>query len=156
MSSIIQSAGTALRALMTCLMLAAGASALAGEFFEPGGVAIRGHDPVAYFKESRAVQGSAKFTALHKGSLFRFSSAANRDAFAAHPDRYAPQYGGFCAYAAARGYKASIDPNAFTIHNNKLYLNYDKRTETLWRRDIPGEISKADKIWFEVMRKPHP
>jgi YHS domain-containing protein len=131
-------------------------SARAGEFFEPGGVAIRGYDPVAYFKEGKPAPGSEKFTAQYKGSLFRFASAANRDVFAASPERYAPQYGGFCAYAAALGHKAPVDPGAFTIHNHKLYLNFNKPTEDLWRKDINGFIGKADKLWPEVMRKPHP
>ena len=126
--------------------LAFNACAVAGEFFEPGGLAIRGTDPVAYFKENRPV----------KGSVFRFASAANRDAFAAAPERYAPQYGGFCAYAAALGYKASIDPDAFTIVDGKLYLNYNKATEALWRKDIPGYIRKGDANWPAVSKKPHP
>ena len=156
MGSIIRSSSAAIRVLVAWAIFALSANVFAGEFFEPGGVAIRGYDPVAYFKESRAVQGSAKFTALHKGSLFRFSSAANRDAFAANPDRYVPQYGGFCAYAAALGKKAAADPNLFTVHNGRLYLNADQASQALWRKDIPGNIAKADKIWFEVVRQPHP
>lgn len=136
--------------------LAFNACAVAGEFFEPGGLAIRGTDPVAYFKENRPVKGSEAFTATYKGSVFRFASAANRDAFAAAPERYAPQYGGFCAYAAAQGYKASIDPDAFTIVEGKLYLNYNKATEALWRKDIPGYIRKGDANWPAVSKKPHP
>jgi YHS domain-containing protein len=130
--------------------------ASAGEFFETGGIAIRGTDPVAYFKEGRAVKGLEGFTATHKGSVFRFASAANRDAFAAAPERYAPQYGGFCAYAVAMGYKASIDPDAFTIVDGKLYLNFNKPTEVLWRKDIPGYIKKGDANWPVVSKKPNP
>ena len=131
-------------------------SAFAGDYFEPDGLAIRGYDPVAYFNDNKAVRGTENFTARHKGSLFRFSSAANRDAFAANPDRFAPQYNGFCAYAAALGHKAPIDPAVFTIVNNKLYLNFNKPTEELWRKDIAGYIAKADKNWPEVQRKPYP
>ena len=129
---------------------------LAGEFFEPGGIAIRGTDPVAYFQENRPVKGSENFTATHRGSVFRFASAANRDAFVAAPERYAPQYGGFCAYAAALGYKASIDPDAFTIVDGKLYLNFNKPTQALWRKDIRGYIKKGDANWPAVSKKPHP
>ena len=132
------------------------AAAIAGEFFEAGGVAIRGTDPVSYFKENRAVKGSPSFTATYKGSVFRFASAANRDEFSAAPERYAPQYGGFCAYAVAMGYKASIDPDAFTIVDGRLYLNYNKPTEVLWRKDIPGYIRKGDANWPAVSKKPHP
>jgi len=159
MKSFLRPARVAAYMFAACIILTlslSGVSAFAGEFFEPGGLAIRGYDPVAYFKDNKPTAGSEKFTALHKGSLFRFSSAANRDAFAANPDRYSPQYGGFCAYAAALGNKAAIDPAAFTIVNNKLYLNFNKATEDLWRKDIPGYIAKADKNWFDVSRKPHP
>jgi YHS domain-containing protein len=128
----------------------------AGEFFEPGGIAIRGTDPVAYFKENRPVKGAKSITATYRGSVFRFASAANRDAFVAAPERYAPQYGGFCAYAAALGYKASIDPDAFSIVDGKLYLNFNKPTEALWRKDIPGYIKKGDANWPAVSKKPHP
>lgn len=132
------------------------ASATAGEFFEAGGVAIRGIDPVAYFRENRPVKGAESLIATHRGSVFRFASTANRDAFIAMPERYAPQYGGFCAYAVALGYKASIDPEAFTIVDGKLYLNFNKPTEVLWRKDIPGYIRKGDANWPAVSKKPHP
>lgn len=136
--------------------LAFNAHAVAGEFFEQGGIAIRGTDPVAYFKENRPVKGSEAFTATYKGSLFRFASVANRDAFTSAPNRYAPQYGGFCAYAVAMGYKASIDPDAFTIVDGRLYLNFNKPTEALWRKDIPGYIRKGDANWPAVSKKPYP
>ena len=152
----LPAAGTVIRVVAACLLLMVGAAAFAGDFFGPGGLAIRGYDPVAYFQDNKATPGAEKFTSTYKGSQFRFASAANRDAFTAAPERYAPQYRGFCAYAAALGYKAPIDPTAFTIHNNKLYLNFNKATEDLWRRDIAGYIVKADKIWTEVQRKPHP
>jgi YHS domain-containing protein len=147
---------TILRFCAACLLCIASAAAQGGDFFEPGGLAIRGYDPVAYFTDNKPVAGSERFTTIHQGSTFRFASIANRDAFAANPERYAPQYGGFCAYAAALGHKAPIDPAAFTIHNNKLYLNFNKPTEDLWRKDIVGYIARADKNWPEVRRKPHP
>ncbi len=141
---------------IACLMLVFSVTASSGDFFEPGGLAIRGYDPVAYFTEKKAVQGTESFSALYKGSQFRFASAANRAAFTANPERYAPQYGGFCAYAAALGNKAPIDPNVFTIVDNKLYLNFNRPTEILWSKDIQGYISKADKNWPDVQRKPNP
>jgi YHS domain-containing protein len=135
------------RGFAALLLWSAALFAHAGEFFEPGGVANRGYDAVA---------GSAKFTATHAGSVFHFASAANRDAFVAAPERYLPQYRGFCAYAAALGHKAPVDPEVFTLHNGKLYLNFNRPTETLWRKDIAGYIAKADKNWPEVAKKPHP
>lgn len=130
--------------------------AFAGTYFERDGAAIDGYDPVAYFKENKPVKGSNAFTVTHEGSTFRFASAANRDAFVADPKKYAPQYGGFCAYAVASGYKAKIEPDAFTIVDGKLYLNYDQSIQRRWRRDIPGYIKKGDRNWPEVSKKPFP
>ena len=132
------------------------AGAFAGAYFERGGAAIDGYDPVAYFKENKPVKGSNAFTATHEGSLFRFASAENRDAFVADPKKYAPQYGGFCAYAVANGYKAKIEPDAFTIVDGKLYLNYDQSVQRRWRRDIPGYIRTGDRNWPELSKKPFP
>ena len=144
---------TRMLAAVICVLSAA---AFAGAYFERGGAAIDGYDPVAYFKENKPVKGSAAFTATHEGSVFRFASAANRDAFVADPGKYAPQYGGFCAYAVASGYKAKIEPDAFTIVEGKLYLNYDQSIQRRWRRDIPGYIRKGDRNWPEVSKKPFP
>ena len=144
---------TRMLAAVICVLSAA---AFAGAYFERGGAAIDGYDPVAYFKENKPVKGSAAFTATHEGSVFRFASVANRDAFVADPGKYAPQYGGFCAYAVASGYKAKIEPDAFTIVEGKLYLNYDQSIQRRWRRDIPGYIRKGDRNWPEVSKKPFP
>ncbi|NJN00828.1 MAG: YHS domain-containing protein, partial [Aquincola sp.] len=102
-------------ALGFVLLCAVASVAWAGEFFEKDGAAIRGHDPVAYFSDGKPVKGSAEHRFEHKGSVFHFASKANRDAFAAAPDRYAPQYGGYCAFGMSGGYKAAIDPAAFTV-----------------------------------------
>jgi YHS domain-containing protein len=125
----------------------------AGEFFEKDGAALRGYDPVAYFRESKAVKGSAEHTAEYKGSTFRFASKQNRDEFVAAPARYAPQYGGFCAYGTAGGYKAAIDPAAFTVVDGKLYLNYNRDVQKRWGADTAGYIAKADRNWPSVSRQ---
>ena len=114
---------------------------------EGGGVAIRGTDPVAYHLEGRPGPGRPEFAHEWGGATWHFASAAHRDRFAADPARYAPAYGGFCAYAVARGYTAPIDPAAWRIVEGRLYLNYDLRTRSLWARDIPGEIARADRNW---------
>lgn len=130
----------------------------AGEFFEEDNLALRGYDPVAYFNDRKPVKGSAGFQADYKGSTFRFASQANRDAFIADPVRYAPQYGGFCAFGLAGGYKAATDPAAFTIVDGKLYLNYNRAIQQQWSKDIPGFIAKGDRNWPAVSRhtKVHP
>ena len=112
-----------------------------------GGVAVRGTDVVAYVTEGRPVTGRAEFTHAWRGADWRFASAANRDRFAADPDRYAPAYGGFCAYAVSEGYTAPIDPAAWRIVNGRLYLNYDRSVQRRWERDIPGRIARADANW---------
>ena len=135
-------------AALVVAVLAAGASA--GEFFEKNGVALRGYDPVAYFADGQPVRGAAAYKAEYRGSTFHFASQANRDAFVADAAKYAPQYGGFCAYGAASGYKAAIDPAAFSVVDGKLYLNYDRTVQKEWKKDVPGFIAKANKNWPTV------
>lgn len=115
--------------------------------FTDGGAAIRGHDPVAYFTEGRPVRGQAAFTHQWNGATWRFASAANRDQFAADPARYAPAYGGFCAYAVSEGYTAPTDPNAWRIVDGRLYLNFNRDIQFRWSQDIPGRIRRADEHW---------
>jgi YHS domain-containing protein len=122
----------------------------AGEVFEKDGVALRGYDAVAYFSDQKPLKGVPVHQAEYKGSTFYFVSRANRDAFIADPARYAPQYGGFCAFGLSGGYKAATDPAAFTIVDGKLYLNYNGEVQKQWRADIPGSVMKADKNWPAV------
>lgn len=140
-------------AALALVLLKPGEIVQAGEFFEKEGLAIRGYDPVAYFTQNRPVKGKAEFTATFKGSTFLFDSQANRALFIADPERYAPQYGGFCAYGAAQGYKAATDPAAFTIIGERLYLNYSLPVQDRWRADREGYISKANGIWPEVSQQ---
>ncbi|MEN0063876.1 MAG: YHS domain-containing (seleno)protein [Myxococcota bacterium] len=115
--------------------------------FADKGVAIRGADPVAYFTEGAYKAGLSEFTTKWRGAVWRFTSAAHRDRFVASPERYAPQYGGYCAYAVSQGRTASIDPNAFTVVGDKLYLNYSKSIEKTWRADRDAYIKQADANW---------
>jgi len=115
------------------------------------GTAIDGTDPVAYFTEGRPVEGSSDFTHDWNGATWRFSSAENRARFAANPEAYAPQYGGYCAWAVSQGYTASTDPEAWKIVDGKLYLNYSKSVQTTWERDIAGNIRAGDANWPGVL-----
>jgi YHS domain-containing protein len=124
--------------------------ASAGQYFERNGLAIEGYDPMAYFTVMMPVKGTPEFRADHHGSTFYFVSAAHRDAFAADPSTYAPQYGGYCAYGMAKGYKAAIDPAAFTVVGGKLYLNYSETVRSQWLSNMSGYIGKADANWPEV------
>ncbi len=113
--------------------------------------AIDGTDPVAYFTEGRPVEGSSEFKHDWNGATWRSSSAENRDLFAANPEKYAPQYGGYCAWAVSQGYTASTDPEAWDIVDGKLYLNYSKRVQETWHRNVPGNISAANANWPKVL-----
>lgn len=110
-------------------------------------VAVQGHDPVAYFNEGRPVKGTKAFSAEHQGATFRFANAANRDAFVANPEKYAPQYGGYCAWAVSQGYHAKGDARFWKIVDGKLYLNYDASVQKTWESDIPGFIESGDANW---------
>ena len=114
------------------------------------GTAIEGYDPVAYFTEGRPVEGASAFSHDWMGATWYFASAENRDRFAAKPESYAPQYGGYCAWAVAHGYTAKIDPEAWKIVDGKLYLNYSKDVQADWAEDIPGNISKGDANWPKI------
>ena len=113
-------------------------------------VAIQGYDPVAYFSKSDAIRGSSKFPYDWGGMTWFFSTAENRDLFAASPEKYAPQFGGFCTVSVANGKHARGAGDAWTIHDGKLYLNYDKKVMATFRSDIDGWISKADGWWPTV------
>lgn len=138
------------QAVLLAVVFAVPASA--GQYFERNGLAIEGYDPVAYFTDKKAVKGSSEFHAEYQGSVFYLDSAAHRDLFMANPTKFAPRYGGYCAYGMAKGYKAAIDPAAFTVVGDKLYLNYSDTVRTHWLSDIPGYIRKADANWPEVQK----
>ena len=119
------------------------------------GLALRGYDAVAYFREGAAVEGRAEFEHQWNGARWRFKSAENRDAFARDPGAYAPQYGGYCSYAVAHGYTADADPLAWKVVDGKLYLNYNGDVRRLWEQDIPGFLQKSEQNWPRFLeRKP--
>lgn len=120
------------------------------EIFVKDSIAINGYDAVAYFKQSAPVKGQTQFTYLWKGGKWLFSSAENMNDFKANPEKYAPQYGGYCAYGTADGHKAPTDPEAWTVLDGKLYLNYNKKVFGLWQKDRANYIIKADKNWPTV------
>lgn len=113
-------------------------------------IAVHGYDPVAYFREGRPVKGARQFEATYQGATFRFASAANRDAFIAAPEAFAPQYGGYCAWAVSQGYHAKGDARFWKIVDGKLYLNYSESVQKKWEGDIPGFIDSADANWPKI------
>ena len=117
------------------------------------GYAIRGYDTVAYFTENKPVKGLKQFQAEYKGAKWLFSSQENLDLFQQNPEKYAPQYGGYCSYAVANNTTASIKPEFFTIHNGKLYLNYNKTVNNRWLDDKEEYISDANENWPHLLAK---
>ncbi|MEM9334895.1 MAG: YHS domain-containing (seleno)protein [Pseudomonadota bacterium] len=115
--------------------------------------AIRGYDPVAYHTESKPVKGSRDHTFSYQGATWYFASEANRDLFESDPARYAPAYGGFCAYGMSRGFAVATDPDAWTIVDGQLYLNYSLGVRRTWLKDVPGNIAKADANWLKRSTK---
>lgn len=115
--------------------------------FIKNGIAINGYDAVAYFTESKPVEGKNDFSFDWNEAKWLFSSQVNLDAFKANPTKYAPQYGGFCAYGVSENHKSPTDPNAWTIVDDKLYLNYSKKVKELWSKDMPNRIQKANEFW---------
>lgn len=114
-------------------------------------LAVDGYDPVAYFTEGKPVKGSKDFTADYNGAEWRFVSADNLAAFEAAPEKYAPQYGGYCAWAVSQNYTARGNPQNWSIVADKLYLNYNDEIQARWEQDIPGYIAAADQNWPGVL-----
>lgn len=127
------------------------AMAATPEIYATDGVAINGYDPVAYFRSSAPVKGDPAHTVDWKGATWQFASAENREAFAKAPDDFAPQYGGYCAFALSKNAIAETSPDAWTVYDGKLYLNYDISVREVWQRDIPGNIALADANWPSVL-----
>ena len=125
-------------------------SARASVVYVEDAVAIDGTDTVAYFDNAGPVAGDPAITHVWNGATWRFATTANRDAFAADPERWAPQYGGYCAFAMSRGDVASTVPEAWTLEGGKLYLNYSLQVRDLWDQERAANIVLADGFWPEV------
>ena len=113
-------------------------------------VILAGYDAVAYFTQGKPVEGSAKYTTSYNDAIYRFSSKQNRDTFNADPTRYAPQYGGFCAYGMTFGKKFEIDGKAFEVVDGKLYVNENQSVYKAWKKDVPTHLEQANSQWPTV------
>ena len=145
----------ALALLGAPMMVAAPALAAKPPIYTPAlnNVAVGGYDTVAYFTAGKPVRGTDAFRTEWKGATWKFASAAHLARFKANPTAYAPQYGGYCAWALANGYTAKGDPLQWKIVGGKLYLNYDAGIQAKWAKDIPGFIAKGDANWPKVLAK---
>jgi YHS domain-containing protein len=128
-------------------------SALPPVNVDSNGIAIKGYDAVAYRSKDKAIKGKAIYAFEWNGAKWHFSSEEHMKLFVDFPDHYAPQYGGYCAYAVSQGKTADIDPEAWSIVNNKLYLNLDKDVKRLWGKELQKNIASADNNWPGVLEK---
>ncbi len=146
------------RAAVGLLLAAPTASAVAHaafasepETFQVDGIAIHGYDPVAYFTQGEPVRGSDSHTIDYRGATWKFASAENLAAFKGDPGKFGPRFGGYCAYAASQGYLAPTVPEAWTIHEDRLYLNFSLRVRRRWSRDIVNNIAKGEANWPGIL-----
>jgi YHS domain-containing protein len=117
------------------------------------GTAIKGYDPVAYFVSGKPAKGDSKFSHEWNGATWRFSSDENREKFKQSPEKYAPQFGGYCAWAVSQNYTANSDPeNAWKIVDGKLYLNYDRKVQQKWEADTAANIAKGETNWVRLRK----
>lgn len=123
------------------------------EVFSKDGFAIGGYDAVAYFLEQKPVKGLEQITFTWNDAVWLFATEKNRDSFRLNPEKYAPQFGGYCAYGMSRGYKAPTSADAFSIVGGKLYLNYNTNVRNEWNKDQTGYIEKAVKNWVDVRKQ---
>ena len=138
--------------IILCIGLSVSAQTTS-EIYQTKDGAIKGYDAVAYFTQKKAVKGSKQFAVSYKEAIWYFSSAENKEAFRVNPFKYAPQYGGYCAYGVANDNLVKVEPDQFTIYEGKLYLNYDAAVQKDWLKDIPGYNKKADAKFKSLLAK---
>jgi len=144
---------TSLKTILASAILVASSFAFAADIemnADANDLAIKGYDPVSYFTMSTAKMGNASYTATYKGGIYQFSTEENRDMFNAAPAKYAPQYGGYCAFGVAMEKKFDTDPLAWKIVDNKLYLNLNKDVQKKWLTDVSGYLDLSSENWHDI------
>ena len=116
-------------------------------------LALDGYDSVSYFKGGKPEKGNSAHAVTWNGASWHFTSADNKAAFSANPEAFAPQFGGYCAWAVSQGYTAKGDPHAWRIVDGKLYVNYNVSVQKTWEKDVPGHIANGTKNWPTVLSK---
>jgi hypothetical protein len=138
--------------VIVSLAASVAAAAFAAEpVYTREGLGLSGYDAVAYFTDSKAVKGSPRFEQEWGGVRWRFGSAAHLKTFAASPAKYAPQYGGYCAFGVSRNKLVPGDPEAWKVVGGKLYVNYDRSVLALWEKELPNVVGVADENWPGVL-----
>ncbi len=146
-----------LKGMMAATAISMGSMAFAADLdinADENDIALHGYDAVSYFNGTDPVKGSFEYTAAYKNAIFKFASQENRELFRAEPGRYAPQYGGYCAFGTKVEKKYDIDPNAWRVVDGKLYLNKDANVQRIWVKDVPGNIQEADVAWPKIKNIP--
>ena len=139
--------------ILALVSLVVSTASAADPVYKKSGKALNGYDAVAYHTQSKAVEGSKSYTYNWKGAVWQFSSEANLDAFKGDPGKYAPVYGGYCAWAVADGKLVKSDPKIFDIHDGKLYMNYSTKTQKQWQDDREGMIKRGDSKFTKLIAK---
>ncbi|WDE08551.1 hypothetical protein SG34_032015 [Thalassomonas viridans] len=148
---------TTLKSVLAGSLLAASSLSFAADIdmnADVNDLAIKGYDPVSYFTMAAPKLGNVNYTATYKGGIYRFSNEENRDLFNKNPAKYAPQYGGYCAFGVAMEKKFDTDPLAWKIADGKLYLNLNKDVQKKWLTDVPGYVSQSDENWQDIRKVP--
>jgi len=117
---------------------------------DENGVILAGYDTVAYHTKNKPVKGKAAITAVYNDAIYRFSSEGNRDLFIANPAKYAPAYGGFCAFGASFSKKFEVDGKAFEVVDGQLYVNKNRDVYDTWKKDIPGNLEQSEENWPRI------
>lgn len=139
----------------TILMLFVGMASIqnyAQNQYLKNGIAIQGYDPVAYFESAKAIEGKKEITTKYNEAIYLFSSETNKALFLKNPTQYVPQFGGYCAYGVSEDHTSPTDPQAFTIVDDKLYLNYNLKVKELWSKDREERIKKANENWEKLKK----
>ena len=121
--------------------------------FLKNGEALQGYDPVAYFESNKPIKGDKEISTTYNGAVYHFSSEKNKETFLKKPAQYEPQFGGYCAYGVSKNHNSPTDPQAFTIVDDKLYLNYNLKVKELWSKDREERIKKANENWKELSKE---
>jgi YHS domain-containing protein len=117
------------------------------------GLAVHGYDVVAYFTDGQPTRGRAKYSIVYEDATYRFANEEHLEAFEDNPEKYLPQYGGYCAYGVAVGAKFDGDPHLWRIVDGKLYLNLNEEVQATWQKRISRYIKKGDRNWPRIAGK---
>lgn len=144
--------------LVTIALIVAARIVAAGEALniDKEGLALQGYDPVGYFTDSKPIKGDPKFTATYKGGTYHFASATHKKSFESNPAKYAPQFGGFCGYAASINKLAPIEVQYFQVLHGRLVMQHNEKAWKLWHQDVEGNLKKADANWPTLSQEKPP